>query len=215
MKRVIRSAVAPWKTRYTVHWMSPDGKDCLLAGNNDLDAAVESGIKQAKELMENPWETDERKLLFLENMYIADGDRVIDTELDDITEGMMSELDSRIKMKKRPIQSSKTLRSQCSFDFLHDGYYSTYEMEIVCTVACEQAGVEFVAMDCYEVDYSMYPEYADRNDDITQCSFDFDWAADDPIVNSIEVERTIESVIKKKLNDIDYELLGISFTSLD
>ena len=99
MKRVIKSSIYPWKTRYTVHWLSPDGKDCLLAGNNDLDKAVDSGIKQAKELLESPFETDERKMKLLEHMYIADGDKVIDTELDDITDGMMSELDSRIKMK--------------------------------------------------------------------------------------------------------------------
>lgn len=101
MKRVIKSSIYPWKTRYTVHWISPDGKDCLLAGNNTLEGAVESGVEQAKELLESPFETDERKMLFLQNMYVADGDKVIDTELDDITDGMMSELDSRIKMKNR------------------------------------------------------------------------------------------------------------------
>ena len=95
MKRVIKSAVAPWKTRYTVHWISPDGKDCLLAGNNNLENAIESGMEQAKEIFDSPFETDDRKWKFLENMYIADGDKVIDTELDDYTDMLMSAIDSR------------------------------------------------------------------------------------------------------------------------
>ena len=100
MYRVVKSAVSPWKTKYTVHWLSPDGKDCLLGGSNDLDDAVQIGVEQAQELMENPWETDERKYKFLENMYIAEGDHAINSELDDYTDGMMSGLDSRMKMKK-------------------------------------------------------------------------------------------------------------------
>ena len=99
MKRVIVSAVGPWKTKYTVHWLSPEGKDCLLGGSNSLEEAVQIGADEANELLENPWETDERRLLFLENMYIAEGDRVIDTELDDITDGMMSMISSRMKRR--------------------------------------------------------------------------------------------------------------------
>lgn len=99
MKRVIVSAVSPWKTKYTVHWLSPEGKDCLLGGSNSLEEAVQIGADEANELLENPWETDERRLLFLENMYIAEGDRVIDTELDDITDGMMSMISSRMKRR--------------------------------------------------------------------------------------------------------------------
>jgi len=103
----VYSAVGPWKTRYTVHWMSPDGRDCLLAGNNDLEEAVQSGINQVEELLDSPWETDERRLLFLENMYIAEGDRVIDTELDDYVDGVMSFIQSRMKMKKPANASTK------------------------------------------------------------------------------------------------------------
>lgn len=99
MKRVIVSAVRPWKTKYTVHWLSPEGKDCLLGGSNSLEEAVQIGADEANELLENPWETDERRLLFLENMYIAEGDRVIDTELDDITDGMMSMISSRMQRR--------------------------------------------------------------------------------------------------------------------
>lgn len=99
MKRVIVSAVHPWKTRYTVHWMSPDGKDCLLGGTNNLEEAIQIGSDQVDELLDNPWETDERRLLFLENMYIAEGDRVIDTDLDNIVDGVMSMISSRMKRR--------------------------------------------------------------------------------------------------------------------
>ena len=107
MYRIIRSAVTPWKTKYTVHWLSPDGKDCLLAGNNTLEGAIQSGVDQVEDLLESPWETDERRLLFLENMYIAEGDRVIDTELDDYVDGVMSMISSRMKMKKSANASTK------------------------------------------------------------------------------------------------------------
>ena len=104
MKRMIKAHFSkpPVKTKYTVHWLSPDGKDCTLAGANTVEQAAEYGIEQAAELMESPFETDERKLLFLENMYVYNeetGD-VVDSALDDYTEGCMSELDSRIRMKK-------------------------------------------------------------------------------------------------------------------
>lgn len=112
MKRVIRAHFSkpPVKTKYTVHWLSPDGHDCVLAGANTIEKAAEYGIEQAHELIESPFETDKRKLLFLENMYVYDEQtgNVVDSELDDYTDGCMSELDSRIRMKNKNEYSVRT-----------------------------------------------------------------------------------------------------------
>lgn len=108
MKKWIHAAMRPWKVRYEVHWLSPDGKDCLLAGSNDLEEAVRLGKNQARQILESPFETDDRKYLFLKEMYIFDkvDQRVVDTDLDDYTDNLMSKLDSRIKAKKKSINSS-------------------------------------------------------------------------------------------------------------
>ena len=67
----ITAAVKPWKVQYEVHWISPDGKDCLLGGANDIDEVNAMAINQANELYNNPFETPERKVEFLLNLYIA------------------------------------------------------------------------------------------------------------------------------------------------
>ena len=98
MKRYIRSAVRPWKTKFTVHWLSPEGEDCLLGGANSLSAAGDIEKDQAQELFENPFETNKRKFLFLSNMYIWDETTqsvVEDYEADEYVDNLMSELDSR------------------------------------------------------------------------------------------------------------------------
>lgn len=67
----ITAAVNPWKVRYEVHWISPDGKDCLLGGANDIDEVNAIAINQANDLYDNPFETPERKVEFLLNLYIV------------------------------------------------------------------------------------------------------------------------------------------------
>lgn len=98
MKRYIQSGVSPWKTKYTVHWISPDGKDCLLGGSNSIAGANQIARDQAKEIFENPWETDDRIFHFLENIYIVDvntEEDVMDIETEEYIDNLMSEIDSR------------------------------------------------------------------------------------------------------------------------
>lgn len=100
MKRWIHAAVSPWKTKYEVHWISPDGKDCLLGGSKTVEEANRIARDQAKQIFESPFETDDRKFHFLENLYVVDVDTeedVMDIETDDYIDGLMSELDSRIR----------------------------------------------------------------------------------------------------------------------
>lgn len=58
------------KTKYKIRWISPDGNDCLLGGSNDYDEANNIAIEQAKELLNNPFESKERKSTFIKGIYI-------------------------------------------------------------------------------------------------------------------------------------------------
>jgi len=96
--------------------------------------------------------------------------------------------------------------SQLSFDFIHDGYYSIDDMEVIVSAALEENGCEYQASQFESVDYSSYPEYADFN--ISQMSVDFTWSDDynaDAITDSIS----------RRLSSINYALIGIDFRSLD
>ena len=98
--KILIKASYPWKTRYSVHWVSPDGKDCLLGGSNSLAEANRIAREQADEIFESPWESDERKFRFLENMYILDKETESDDnmsfETEDYIDNYMSEIHSRI-----------------------------------------------------------------------------------------------------------------------
>ena len=99
-RRKITAAVTPWKTRYEVHWVSPDGNDCLLGGSNSFDGAQKIALNQAQEIFESPFETDERKFHFLDNLYIWDMEadqEAMSYETEEQIDNLMSEIDSRIK----------------------------------------------------------------------------------------------------------------------
>lgn len=106
-ERPVKGAVSPWKVKYEVHWISPEGKDCLLGGSDDINEANDIAIKQAREIFESPWESDERKYKFLDSMYIVDTDAWTKNlgystdamlyQAEDVIENLMSELDSRIR----------------------------------------------------------------------------------------------------------------------
>lgn len=218
MKKMIKNAVSPWKTRYTLHWLSPDGRDCLLGGSNNLDEIISNGFEQVKELLENPWETDERRLLFLQNMNIIDEQtkepmkdpRVYDFE--DYVDGTMSELDSRINYNKnitsKTFMPTKRLQSQLSFDFVHDGYYTYDDIERIVDIALDTCDCVLTGLDIHSVDYSDYPEYKDYS--VSQCSADFEWDG-----RKGYSAKVIKEVLDEELSAIGYELVGIDFVSLE
>lgn len=100
MKRVIKSAsYMGYKYRYEVHWVTPDGADKLLGASNDLSQAEKIAIDNLNRVMESPWETPQRKTLFIQNCYIYDAETDQDVSTDtliDIEDGMMSELSVRL-----------------------------------------------------------------------------------------------------------------------
>ena len=70
----------PYHTKYELYWMSPSGTQTLRGGANTIDGIAKICKGQIKDLDENPWETDDRKRLFLTNMVVYDviNDEVVD-----------------------------------------------------------------------------------------------------------------------------------------
>lgn len=94
--KILVKASYPWKTRYSVHWISPDGKDCTIGGSNSVSEANRIAKEQAAEIFKNPWETDERKLHFLDSIYILDTETESDDNISFETEEYIDKLISKI-----------------------------------------------------------------------------------------------------------------------
>ena len=84
--------------RYEVHWMTPSGQDKLLGGSHTLEGAQEIAFNQAQRIFESPWEDDNRKFLFLQNLYMYDSETQQECttyDVEDYVDRLMSEIDSR------------------------------------------------------------------------------------------------------------------------
>ena len=93
-------AITPWKTKFEVHWISPDGNDCLLGGSSTIDGINEIAQDQAYQIFDSPFETNERKFKFLESIYLLEIETGLDAmlcETEDYIDNLMSEIDSKIK----------------------------------------------------------------------------------------------------------------------
>lgn len=66
--------------------------------------------------------------------------------------------------------------STVSFDFIHDGYYNGDEIISTVMDVLAENGVDPLGGSFESVDYSGYPEYADKI--VSQCSVDFEWEHD-------------------------------------
>ena len=75
MKRYIKSSkFGGYKYRYSVHSTSPEGKDIMLGGSKTEEGANEIAMEWADNYFNNPWETTERKIIWLQNIEIFDDD---------------------------------------------------------------------------------------------------------------------------------------------
>ncbi len=108
---------------------------------------------------------------------------------------------------KEGIYSSEVPTSQCSFDFEHDGNYDYNALKQAIMKAMNNAAVYPIDLDFYSVDYSTYPEYKDSI--ISQCSVDFEWPHGGYSEENIEIE------LQSALEAFGYNLVGISFESLE
>ncbi len=158
------------KFRYTVSWLSPEGKSCLLGGSNDPDDAAEIAYEQAEEVLTNPWETDERKYLFLQNLEIVDnqtGKLVEDAKLVgdpdlaptyivDLIDDMMSGLDAKIRSKK---SKSKVNASSYPIPSIQEIAKARRELE-----AYDPKKVEYVQK-CYDDVLNEFNKYYETDED--------------------------------------------------
>lgn len=113
MKRYVKTSFSPHaaatsmrgKTKYEVHWISPDGKDCLLGGSATTEGANRIAREQADHIFDSPFESNERKMHFLENMYIIEKGRessdAMSVDTEEYIDNLMSELHSRILRSKK------------------------------------------------------------------------------------------------------------------
>lgn len=123
----ITASVGPWKVKYQVHWISPDGNDCLLGGSNNIEEANRIAEEQARHIFESPFETPERKHHFLDTLYIVDLDTERDamlTDTEDAIDSLMSELDSKIVKSSTVAASDKPVKLKVEF-YPYERYEST------------------------------------------------------------------------------------------
>lgn len=88
-----------YKYVYGVHVIGNDGRDRILGGAKTLEDAEQIGIDQAKHVMENPWMSAKQKYDYLENMYISDDDKYVESgtaEFDDYIEKLLSKLEKQL-----------------------------------------------------------------------------------------------------------------------
>lgn len=89
-----------YKYVYGVHVINPKtGVDQLLGGSKDLAGASRIAKDQAKQVFTNPWMSAKQKYDYLENMYISDDDKYVESgtaEFDDYIEKLLSKLEKQL-----------------------------------------------------------------------------------------------------------------------
>lgn len=89
-----------YKYVYGVHVINPKtGADQLLGGSKDLAGASRIAKDQAKQVFTNPWMSAKQKYDYLENMYISDDDKYVESgtaEFDDYIEKLLSKLEKQL-----------------------------------------------------------------------------------------------------------------------
>lgn len=89
-----------YKYVYGVHVINPKtGADQLLGGSKDLAGASRIAKDQAKQVFTNPWMSAQQKYDYLENMYISDDDKYMESgtaEFDDYIEKLLSKLEKQL-----------------------------------------------------------------------------------------------------------------------
>ena len=91
------AAFGGYKYQYGVHVIGSDGNDRLLGGSKTVDGAVDIAIRQAKQVVDNPWMSDSEKSSYISNMYIADDDaeHEIDTVFEDEADKILNMLNEQ------------------------------------------------------------------------------------------------------------------------
>lgn len=88
-----------------------------------------------------------------------------------------------------------------SFDFIHDGNYSSEAIKNILWDIFEAANCEFLGIDFESVDYSNSPEYRDYK--ISQARVDFRWFSLDGYDGD-----DIISQVEDRMRELGYEVIG-------
>ena len=99
-KPLTEAKFGAYKYVYGVHVINPKtGADQLLGGSKDLADASRIARDQAKQIFTNPWMSAKQKYDYLENMYISDDDKYVESgtaEFDDYIEKLLSKLEKQL-----------------------------------------------------------------------------------------------------------------------
>lgn len=113
---------------------------------------------------------------------------------------------------KRYIKSATTsdlYTTGISFDFISEGkIYPETKIKHDLTQALNDLGYDVLGVDFRDVDYSNYSDYANQNDNISQCGIDFTHFGE---YSENQLTETIDLV----LSEWGCELIGIDFYSAD
>ena len=90
-----------------------------------------------------------------------------------------------------------------SFDFTYRSTYDETAIRSVVEDVFHRFGCEVTGLDFYSVDYSSYPEYANKN--VSQCGVDFSWYGDD------YNDSGIVSALEEEMMSLGYEVIGSNF----
>lgn len=111
MKRYVKSFWGMYNTAYKVYWTSPDGNTCLLGGSPTLEGASKIAKDQAKEILDNPWETPDRKRKFLNSISIIEVDTKKDVT-DEDTKRYIKNLATKLSSQSAKKTSTRTSTSE-------------------------------------------------------------------------------------------------------
>ena len=104
-KSLKEAHLGPYKYRYETHWIN--GRDVLLGANKTRDGAENIAYNQIEDILGNPWENDRNKYKIIDSLYIYDSenddDDIMSMELEDYIDSILSELSSRIELKKESL----------------------------------------------------------------------------------------------------------------
>ena len=111
MKRYVKAFYGMSGIKYKVYWTSPDGADCLLGGSPTLDGALGIAKRQAKEIVDSPWESPDRKRKFLDSISVIDvatKQDVTDADTKQYIKNLVSKLPSGSNRNKASLRTNSS-----------------------------------------------------------------------------------------------------------
>lgn len=104
------------------------------------------------------------------------------------------------------VTCNSQVQSGFSFDFIWEGAdYDNAAIKDTVEDIFDRLGLYVLGIDFESVDYSMYPEYADKN--VSQCQVTFEW------VNDYDDSEIIE-MTEQRLATLGYEVIGTDFYTI-